>query len=193
MVCAMSQSSNLHRTSQMRVLAHPTRLRLLALLRELGPQTAAHLAKHVDEAAGTLSYHLAKLAEEGFIEPAPEVGTDARQRWWRASNEKTSWTNAEFSSDPEKLSAQKDMYRFVFQYYSQQFDTYLDQTVTLTDDWVNSGFATDRHFHLTSHQLQELNTEIQALEQRWLEISALNKGNDDAAAVFFLAQGYRQP
>ncbi len=177
----------------MRVLAHPTRLQLLALLRELGPQTAAHLAKHIDEAPGTLSYHLAKLAKADFIEPAPEAGKDARERWWKACNEKTSWANVEFSRDPEKLSAQKDMYRFVFQYYSQQFAAYLDQTTMLTDDWVNSGFVTDRHFRLKPEQLHELNTEIQALEQRWLEISARNERTDEAATVFFLAQGYRQP
>ena len=38
----------------MRVLAHPTRLRLLGLLRELGPQTAALLGDIVDEAPGTV-------------------------------------------------------------------------------------------------------------------------------------------
>lgn len=42
-------------------------------------------------------------------------------------------------------------------------------------------------------KLQELNTEIHALEERWLNISAQSKKASGAEEVFFLAQGYRQP
>lgn len=189
----MSPRPNLHRAAQMRVLAHPTRLRLLALLRELGPRTAGQLAEHVDEAAGTLSYHLNKLADADFIEEAPEAGSDGRQRWWRARHEATVWDTAEFSRDPEKFSAQRGMFRVLGQYYAQQFDAYLEAAAELPEEWVRAGFTTDRRLHLTVDQMAELSTEIHALEERWLGISAQNEHAGEAEEVFFLAQGYRQP
>ncbi|MET1051364.1 MAG: helix-turn-helix domain-containing protein, partial [Mycetocola sp.] len=81
--------------TSMRVLAHPTRLRLLGLLREGGPQTAAQLGDVVDEAPGTVSYHLSKLASIDLIEPADAQSTDRRERWWRATTTVTSWEPAE--------------------------------------------------------------------------------------------------
>ena len=189
----MTPRPNLHHAAHMRVLAHPTRLRLLALLRELGPQTAAHLAEYVDEAPGTLSYHLSKLAAADFIEEAPDAGSDGRQRWWRARHEATVWDTAEFSRDPEKLSAQKDMFRLLGQHYAQRFDAYVEATTQLPVEWVRAGFTTDRRLRLTADQLQELNTEIHELEERWLEISAQSTEANGAEEVFFLAQGYRQP
>lgn len=189
----MTPRSNVHQAAQMRVLAHPTRLRLLALLRELGPQTAAHLAEYVDEAPGTLSYHLSKLADADFIEEAPEAGSDGRQRWWRSRHEVTVWDTAEFSRDPEKFSAQKGMFRVLGQHYAQQFDAYVEATTQLPEEWVRAGFTTDRRLRLTVEQMQELNSEIHALEERWLQISAQSTEVSGAEEVFFLAQGYRQP
>lgn len=189
----MAPRSNVHQAAQMRVLAHPTRLRLLALLRELGPQTAAHLSEYVDEAPGTLSYHLAKLADADFIEEDPEAGSDGRQRWWRPRHEATVWDTAEFSRDPEKFAAQKGIFQVLGQHYAQRFDAYVESTAQLPEEWVRAGFTTDRRLRLTVEQMQELNTEIHALEDRWLTISAQNKEASGAEEVFFLAQGYRQP
>lgn len=189
----MTPRPNLHQAAQMRVLAHPTRLRLLALLRELGPLTAGHLAEYVDEAPGTLSYHLSKLADADFIEEAPEAGSDGRQRWWRSRHKATVWDTAEFSRDPEKFAAQRGMFRLLGQHYAQQFDMYVEATTQLPEEWVRAGFTTDRRLHLTVDQMQELNTEIHALEERWLQISAQNSEASGAEEVFFLAQGYRQP
>lgn len=188
----------------MRVLAHPTRLRLLALLRELGPRTAAHLAEFVDEAPGSLSYHLRKLASAGFIEEAPDAGSDARQRWWRASHEATQWDAAEFTRDPERLAAQQDLYALLGQFYARQLTDYMQSADGLSAEWVEAAFMSDRRLRLTAGQLAELSAEVTALEDRWLEVSAANSRasgtgggephlSDETAEVFFLTQGYKQP
>lgn len=204
----MTPPANVHHAAQMRVLAHPTRLRLLALLRELGPRTAAHLAEFVDEAPGSLSYHLRKLASAGFIEEAPEAGSDGRQRWWRASHEATQWDTAEFTRDPERLAAQQDLFALLGQFYARQLTSYMQSAADLPLEWVEAGFVTDRRLRLTAAQLAELSAEITELEGRWLDVSAANVAASTAqdadsagspsrqaetAEVFFLAQGYQQP
>ena len=52
------------------------------------------------------SYHLRQLASHGFIEEAPELAEDGKQRWWRASHERTSWSTVEFLDTPERVAQQ---------------------------------------------------------------------------------------
>lgn len=177
----------------MRVLAHPTRLRLLGLLRRLGPQTAALLAEHVDEAPGTLSYHLSKLAQSGFIEEAPEEGADRRERWWRATHAETVWDEEEFSRDPEKHAAYREMSRVIGQHYAQNLDEYVQALPNLPEEWVRAALITDRQMRLTAPELAELRRETAELEQRWLAVSSAHAPGDDSEEVVFLAQIYRKP
>lgn len=75
--------------TQLRALTHPVRLRILGLLRTLGPTTASQVARRLGLNSGATSYHLRQLAEHGFVEEAPELG-NKRERWWRASTLMTS-------------------------------------------------------------------------------------------------------
>lgn len=184
---------NLHDAAHMRALAHPTRLRLLTLLRELGPRTAAQLSDHVDEAPGTLSYHLGKLASAGFIEEAADAGGDRRERWWRAVHVVTAWDDAEVSRDPAKLSAAREMARTLGAFYAQQYDEYLASTPSLPESWVRAGVSSDRRLALTAAQMQELHDELAALEAKWDAVSASQEPNAGIEDVFFHVQAYRRP
>lgn len=75
--------------TQLRALSHPVRMRILGLLRTLGPATASRVARRLGLNSGATSYHLRQLAEHGFIEEAPDLGTK-RERWWRAASQITS-------------------------------------------------------------------------------------------------------
>ncbi|WP_436521732.1 helix-turn-helix domain-containing protein [Actinoplanes sp. HUAS TT8] len=66
----------------LRGLAHPLRVRILALLREHGASTATRLADRLGESSGATSYHLRQLAAYGFVEDLPGRGA-GRERWWR--------------------------------------------------------------------------------------------------------------
>ncbi|MFI1987910.1 ArsR/SmtB family transcription factor [Actinoplanes sp. NPDC020271] len=66
----------------LRGLAHPLRVRILALLREHGASTATRLAGRLGESSGATSYHLRQLAAYGFVEDVPGRGA-GRERWWR--------------------------------------------------------------------------------------------------------------
>ncbi len=75
--------------TQLKALTHPVRLRILGLLRTLGPATASRVARRLGLNSGATSYHLRRLAEHGFVEEAPDLG-NRRERWWRASSQMTS-------------------------------------------------------------------------------------------------------
>ncbi|MFZ4842944.1 ArsR/SmtB family transcription factor [Mycetocola saprophilus] len=184
-----------HRTdaAALRVLAHPTRVRLLALLREHGPQTAAHLATHIDEAPGTLSYHLGKLAEAGFIESAPEARVDRRENWWRARHELTSWSDSEVLGDPERRSASRDFQRLIGQFYATQHAAYIDSLELLEPEWIDAATTGDRVLRLTASELGDLSAELSELFDRWGARSATHVPGDGSEAVILVGQAYRKP
>lgn len=66
-----------------RTLANPLRRRILSYLLQHGEANSTSLARALEESTGTTSYHLRKLAEQGFVEEVPGK-TDGRERWWRA-------------------------------------------------------------------------------------------------------------
>ena len=80
-------------TAALRALAHPTRLRMLGLLRVDGPATATTLATRLGLNTGQTSYHLRQLAQHGLVVDDAERG-NGRDRWWRAAHQST-MTDAE--------------------------------------------------------------------------------------------------
>jgi len=179
----------------MRALAHPTRLRLLGLLREHGPQTAARLGDMVDEAPGTVSYHLAKLAASDLIEPATGLGADRRERWWKAAAELTNWEPAELLDDPETLTASSALQKSVAQVYAARYGEYIDATPTMPRPWVAAATSGDRSLRLTRDELVALRDELESLIGRWLDVSAAHDPAvaDGAERVAIVYQAYRRP
>ncbi|MET1053250.1 MAG: helix-turn-helix domain-containing protein [Mycetocola sp.] len=181
--------------TSMRVLAHPTRLRLLGLLREGGPQTAAQLGDVVDEAPGTVSYHLSKLASIDLIEPADAQSTDRRERWWRATTTVTSWEPAELLDDPDKLIASSALQKTIAQAYATRYTEYVDAMPALAPEWVAAGASSDRSLRLTVDELTAMRAELEALTGRWLQASAAHDpvAGDGAEPVVLVYQAYRRP
>ena len=179
----------------MRVLAHPTRLRLLGLLRERGPQTAAQLGDIVDEAPGTVSYHLAKLASIDLIEPAEPQTHDRRERWWKATTPLTSWDTAGLLDDPDMTAASSALLKSVGQAYAARFADYVDSMPTLPRAWVEAGTSSDRILHLTVDELASLTSDLEALVARYTELSDAHGASTDNGAelVSIGYQAYRRP
>jgi DNA-binding transcriptional ArsR family regulator len=75
--------ANGDRSAIYRTLANPLRRRILGYLHEHREANSTSLARALGENTGTTSYHLRKLAEQGFVEEIPEK-SDGRERWWRA-------------------------------------------------------------------------------------------------------------
>jgi DNA-binding transcriptional ArsR family regulator len=190
-----SSRTTLTTAASMRVLAHPTRLRLLGLLRELGPQTAAQLGDVVDEAPGTISYHLNKLASFDLIEPAEGHGTDRRERWWRATAAVTSWEPADSLDDPEKSSASAALQKSIAQVYAARFSEYVDAVPTMAQEWVAAGSSSDRSLRLTVDELRAMRADFEAVVAKWLDASEVHDVAlpDGAEPVVVVYQSYRRP
>jgi DNA-binding transcriptional ArsR family regulator len=187
--------STLTSAASMRVLAHPTRLKLLGLLRERGPQTAAQLGEIVDEAPGTISYHLGKLASIALIQPAETQSTDQRERWWQATTALTSWEPADLLDDPEKLAASSVLQKSIAQAYAARYTDYIDATPTLPREWVAAAASSDRSLRLTVDELAGLRAELDAVMSRWVDTSAAHDpaAADGAEPVVLVYQAYRRP
>ncbi|MDQ3431207.1 MAG: helix-turn-helix domain-containing protein [Actinomycetota bacterium] len=161
------QSIHLTDPRAMRALAHPTRLRILGELRVSGPQSVGMLCDLIDEAPGSVSYHLGTLAAYAFVEEAPELARDRRERWWRAAHARTTWEPLEALEDPERRAASDSLRRAIFRRYLDRLEGYLEGEPSLDPEWVRGTASSDTFLHLTSQELVELRDELEALAARW--------------------------
>ncbi|MGI8522739.1 MAG: ArsR/SmtB family transcription factor [Nocardioides sp.] len=150
----------------LRALAHPTRLKMLGLLRLEGPATATMLAKQLRLNSGATSYHLRQLAEHGFIEDDHERG-DARDRWWRAAHQST---DAGRTSDTE---ADADVMESFFHSVALLYIETLMQAVAerryLPRAWQEASTTSDFHLRLSAGRAEQLVEAIFELVQGWEE------------------------
>jgi DNA-binding transcriptional ArsR family regulator len=154
----------------MRALAHPLRLRLLGMLRIEGPQTATSLARLTGASVPSLSYHLRQLAEHGFVEPAPELARDNRERWWKASHERTSLKWADFLDDPERMAAGSALMAELRRQYFDALKTWHEEQATWSRAWIDASTTSDWILDLTPDQLQSLKDELREVIERRQEV-----------------------
>jgi DNA-binding transcriptional ArsR family regulator len=171
----------------MRALAHPLRLRLLGELRIRGPQSVGRLSELLDEAPGSISYHVGKLAQFGFVEQAPELARDKRERWWRTAHRQTSFEPLEMLADPERRAASNLLRRAVSQVYAENLDRYLEAEASLPPEWVGAAVSGDMSMHLTSAELGELRDELEALAERWRARSDRDRVGAEAVSLVYHA------
>ncbi|MCI2239365.1 helix-turn-helix domain-containing protein [Paenibacillus sp. TRM 82003] len=175
----------------MRVLAHPTRLRLLAELRTSGPASVGALARVVDEAPGSVSYHLGRLAEVGFVEEAAEHARDRRERWWRATAELTHLDPAADRADPERTAASTALRQQIARSLAQEVQAYLAAEHALPAQWVDAGTQGDWMWHLTAAELAEFTAQLEALCTAWQQRSDPHR--EDARPVRAICSVFPHP
>ncbi|GAA2524753.1 helix-turn-helix domain-containing protein [Pilimelia columellifera] len=187
----MSEPRRLRLTdpAAMRALGHPTRLRLLGELRTHGPQSVGALSALVDEAVGSVSYHLGTLARHGFVEPAPELARDRRESWWRAAHASTEFEPLDAHGDPERQLAMTVLRRAILAGYLDSLEKALAAEPTLPSEWVRASISGDTMIHLTADELAELRGELEALAERWDARS--DSSRPDARPVAMIYHAFR--
>lgn len=143
----------------LRALAHPLRMRIVASLRHDGPATATLLAERLGESSGLTSYHVRVLAENGFVEEVAERG-NARDRWWRAAQEMTSWRPEDFRDDPDEREAEEWLTGYAARRGMEWLDEWLHRRPKADPRWVAAADTSDYTLDVTPTELRALLDEI---------------------------------
>ena len=159
-------TSTLHLdATAIKVLAHPLRSRLLGALRTGGPATATALAEKLDTNTGAPSYHLRKLASVGIVE---ETGDGrGRERWWRAATAMHSFTQRDVAYDLDGQAAADWLRRYYLRAFVDRYQGWLDVHVNWPLEWQDVADASDYLLRLSPSRLQELQSELSALIERY--------------------------
>ncbi|WP_151084026.1 winged helix-turn-helix domain-containing protein [Nocardioides cynanchi] len=150
----------------LRALSHPTRLKMLMLLRLEGPATATGLAGRLELNTGATSYHLRQLAEHGFIEEDAERG-DARDRWWRAAHQSTR-AGLRFD-DAEEAESAESYLQSVAMMYTESLMQAVSERRHLPTAWQRASTTSDWHLRLTPERAEQLTDALAALVDSWSE------------------------
>lgn len=145
--------------SALKALAHPVRLRMLSLLRLDGPATASGLAARLGLNSGATSYHLRQLALHGFIVEDTARG-NARDRWWRAAHESTSY--GEGAGD-DALEADMAFGQAALNWQIMQMQSALRNQANLSPEWRKASTVSDYYIPLTAAQAEALTTRLNDL------------------------------
>lgn len=171
--------------AQLRALAHPLRMRLLAILRSDGPSTASRLAERVDESSGVTSYHLRRLASAGFVRELEDRGT-RRERWWEAAKRITSYSPARFIDSPKTQRLSSRMRREILRFQQIAAEQYLVEEVEWGAEWADAAGASDLVIRLTPARLEELSAELMAIVGRYYDDPTPHDDPDGADVLVLL-------
>lgn len=153
-------------SDKLRCLAHPLRSRLLGALRLDGPATSAKLARRLGTNTGATSYHLRELAEVGLVREVEDLGT-ARERWWAAAHQMSSFSEADFREDPDDRAAVDWLMAHNLQLTTRCREDWLIGRKGWTEEWVRASDVSDYALELTPAQTRAMNDELAAVIERY--------------------------
>lgn len=142
----------------MRALAHPLRLRILALLATDGPASVKALAGKVNESTASVSYHLSQLARFELVEYAEEARV-GRERPWRAVHRGITW---DMDGDAETKAAASHLRDVYLRERIRVVDDFVGGEQDLPAPWRKAAFFLDDVVYLTAEELEKLNQRIKA-------------------------------
>ncbi|MEU1286150.1 helix-turn-helix domain-containing protein [Kitasatospora sp. NPDC005856] len=168
--------------SRLKAFTNPLRMQLYRLLYAAGSATASQLAEQVDQAPSLVSYHLRKLAEQGFVTEASARSTDGRERWWQvASEEGWGFRESDLADTPEGAAVVSAVTKGLVDSRAAQYRAYLDQGAAWGREWTDAAFTSEWLIDLTAAELAEMEQELQALGRRWRERGKAARAAGEAA------------
>jgi DNA-binding transcriptional ArsR family regulator len=185
----MATSSITPTAAGLRALSHPTRLKMLMLLRLEGPATATGLAGKLQLNTGATSYHLRQLAEHGFIEEDTERG-DARDRWWRSAHQSTR-AGLRFDRPDEAESAESYLHSVALMYTEALMQAVAERRY-LPLPWQEASTTSDWHLRLTPERAEQLTDALAELIDSWSEQEAA-EGTEGAADFVVNLNAFPRP
>ena len=145
--------------ADLKAVAHPLRVRMLAELRRHGPATATELAQRLATETGSTSYHLRILAKHGFVAEAaagPEGRRHPRERRWEAVHRTTGWSNTQLAATDAGREAVAMMRRRQVEVLIGDVERFEAEQEQLEPAWVEAAGIGDLQVRLTRAGLTEL-------------------------------------
>jgi predicted ArsR family transcriptional regulator len=174
----------------MRALAHPTRIELLELIAREGELTATRAAELLGMTPANCSFHLRRLAENGFVQEASRG--PGRTRSWKIGSVGHSWDGV--GADAETTAAATALTSAVLERdLGRLREWLLVREQTATPEWRRAAFVDEALMYLTREELEELGAMV--LERVMGYIDRIDPSNrpPDTVAVQFLAAGFPLP
>ena len=149
----------------LRGIAHPVRVRMLALLRDEGASTATRLAARLGLNSGATSYHLRQLETYGFVTEDVERGT-ARERWWRPAHQSTLLDQqAVLASENAELG--ETYLRAVATFAADAVQHAIDEWKSVPPEWQGLGTISDYALRLTPAEFEHMLDEVFEILDRY--------------------------
>jgi DNA-binding transcriptional ArsR family regulator len=185
-----ARSVELRDARALRALAHPTRLKLVGLLRLQGPLTATQAARELGETPQRCTFHLGQLAKYGLVEEAG--GGRGRERPWRATASFTSWPNV--MSEQETAVAGQLLEAVVAELHFEAVMGWIERKDEEPQEWQEAAQLNDVALYLTAGELGELGRDIWSLFEPYLgRGERIDLRPDDARAVTVLNLAFPRP
>ena len=148
---------------RIRALAHPVRLELLDLLREVEQATATECAARVGESVASCSFHLRMLEKYGFIERAERRG---REKPWRARRDSALDARPD-RAVPGSLPAVQELASLTVAREADRVTGFLARAADEPEEWLQAITISTASFWATSEELRELSGDVQRLVDRF--------------------------
>ncbi len=139
--------------TNLRGIAHPIRVRLLALLRDEGPSTATRLAQRMGLNSGATSYHLRQLERFGFV--VEDERTSGRERWWSAAH-RGSRSQDLASLRGEEGEMAEAYLRALSALHADATNRAIDEWRSQPNAWLGAGALSDFALKLTPMEFRHL-------------------------------------
>ena len=181
------RSARLTGAQALRGYAHPTRLRLVALLRQDGPQTATQAARAIGESVASCSFHLRQMAKYGLVEQAG--GGRGREKPWQATAMVTSWDPVS-PDDPVAAAAAQALQLALAEQYFELTARWVRAQPGEAAEWREAAQLGDSLLYLTAEELGELGGQMQSLLEPYagrLEDRARRPADSRLVTVLHLA------
>ena len=169
----------------LKAVTHPLRLRLYELLSVLGPATVGTLAERCEAAPGQVSFHLRTLARHGFVEPAPDRGSDGRQSWWRVVPGGIRFRVSDLP--PRAADVAID---HLLRGHVERIAEFRADPDRYGPAWRDAEIGTDARLRMSPAELAEFEREIGAVIRRWVERTLPGDPDDGREYVYFLAHAF---